>query len=95
MSDEKMQTAVNKFLKNPYWKGIYEGASENCKKFYEQNFAYSLDAVDKKEHTDIVVSLYKSFSDSDWDYLISHTNNQMSKNGYQKARENYSKKTEG
>ena len=92
MNNEKMQAAIDRFLKDPYWKGIYEGASEKCKQFYDQNFAYSLQAVDPKEHTEATIAVYKELDASDWDYLISHSQNNMCKWGLKQAREKYGKK---
>ena len=83
------QEAIDKFLKNPYWKDVFEKAPERCKEFYKQHFAYSLDAVDKTEHEKKVIDLYKSFSPTDWDYLIGYTQQRMGKWGYEQARKKY------
>lgn len=88
----EFQEAVDKFLKNPYWKGVYDGASERCKQFYEQNFAYSLGAVKKEDHQREVIALYKTFAPADWDYLIGHTHQNMCKWGYEQARKKYEKR---
>lgn len=89
MENEKIQKALDRFLKNPYWSDIYNNASDLCKRFYEQHFAFSLNVVDGEEHIREVEEIYRAFTPSDWDYIINHTKDQMSRWGYEQARAKY------
>ena len=84
-----MEDAIAQFLKNPYWKDLYDKAPALCKEFYRYHFAHSLKAVEKKVYEDAVIGLYKKFSPEDWEYLISNTQSSMGKWGYRQAREKY------
>ena len=92
MTTEIKEKGLAAFLKNPYWKGIYEGASEKCKRYYEINFAASERLMSSEEHKAEVIEVYKTLDPADWEYLISHTQNNMGKWGFKNAREKYGKK---
>ena len=55
---EKIDQARAMFLKNPYWKGLYEGLSPSAKGWYDLSFLFSVadeigedrDAVAKEAH---------------------------------------------
>ena len=71
------------------WKGIYDNAPANAKKFYEIVFANSEDLLSREEHISLVQETYKQFETADWDYVIEHTQNRMAKWGYKKARKKF------
>lgn len=92
MTNEIKEKALSAFLKNPYWEGVYKNAPEKAKRFYEIVFANSKDLISQDEHVKSVHELYGQFDDDDWDYIIEHTQNNMGKWGYRKARERFGKK---
>ena len=92
MTQEIKEKALDAFLKNPYWKGIYERAPEKAKKFYEIVFANSEGLLSQGEHVSSVHEIYGQFDDADWEYVIANTQNNMAKWGYKKAREKFGKK---
>ena len=92
MTDEIKGKALKEFLKNPYWKDIYENAPEKVKRLYEFSFARAENLISADEDKRATESLYKGFDDSDWDYLIKNTESNMAKWGYRQARVQYRKK---
>lgn len=92
MKEEIKQKALDAFLKNKYWESIYNKAPDKVKIFYELSFARAENLIGDNEDKEGTIALYKAFDDSDWEYLISHTQNRMGKWGYKKARERYGKK---
>lgn len=92
MTEENKKKALDAFLRNPYWKGIYEGAPEKVKRLYELSFARAENLIDAAEDKSGTESLYGEFEDADWQYLIDNTTNNMAKWGLHQAREKYQKK---
>ena len=91
MTDESKEKALTEFLKNPYWKGIYDKAPEKVKRLYELSFARAENLISADEDKAATESLYKEFDDSDWDYLIENTESNMARWGYRQARALYLK----
>lgn len=95
MTKEMTEKALAVFMKNPYWKEVYEKAPENVKRLYELSFARAEELISGEDDKEGTMSLYGQFENSDWDYLISNTQNSMAKWGYQKARERFGRKKQG
>ena len=93
MDEEKIQKALEKFIKNPYWKGIYEGAPEKAKEYYRYIFAGSLEEGTDAVRSEALVKCYKEMGDDDWDYIIGHEEDRMGRWGLKQAREKYQKKS--
>lgn len=94
MTQEIKEQALAAFLKNPYWKGIYDKAPAKAKIFYEIVFANSEGLIPKEEHVSSIHEIYRQFDDADWEYIIANTRNKMAKWGYNKAREKFGKKNQ-
>ena len=90
MNESKQNEAIEKFLKNPYWKGIYDKASEAAKTYYKVLFAASLGAIEGDEKKESFKSAYKGLSQDDWAYVIGHAENKMAKWGLEQAKKKYS-----
>lgn len=89
MDKAKIEEAVAEFVKNPYWKGIYDNAPPLAKQYYGIVFANSEGKVDENEAKEETLAMYKAFGDADWDYVIANTENKMVAWGMQKNREKY------
>ena len=91
MGKGKKETAIEKFLKNAYWKELYENAPGNAQKYYEYLFMKSDGALEDSEREGIIIPIFKSMTSTEWDYVIENTLNKMGKWGLKKAREKYGK----
>lgn len=91
MKTEKMQKAMDKFLANPHWKEVYEGAPEKVKKLYEITFVIANEGKKEEGDDKAIRALYGEFSGADWEYLIDKTQSPMGKWGYKKAKEKFGK----
>ena len=87
MTKEITEKALEAFMKNAYWKGVYEKAPENVKRLYELSFARAENLISGEEDKKSTKLLYRQFEDSDWDYVISNSQNRMAKWGYKQARD--------
>ena len=60
------------FMKNPYWKNIYEKSSDNLKDYYKFKF----NMIDKEYANEAINTLRKmenNFTKSDWEQLIAQS----------------------
>ena len=72
---DKMQEAIDEFIKNPYWRDYYEKApTESCKQRIALTFCYSLygEPKDIKKQKE---KLEKDFTITDWQYLYDNAGN--------------------
>lgn len=95
MTGEITEKALGVFMKNPYWKGIYEKAPDKVKRLYELSFARAENLITGEDDKEGTLALYGQFEDADWEYLIENTQNSMAKWGYKKARERFGGKKQG
>lgn len=71
---EKMDKALEKALKHPFWKKEYENApSEECKDYlcytYYSSAYYDPDAEDAKEFDELQAEVESELKVVDWEYL--------------------------
>lgn len=63
------------FMKNPYWKSLYDRSSENLKKYYYFKFSNN-----GREYTPQMLrelnDIKSKFTREDWEELISHNEGQ-------------------
>lgn len=76
MEMEKMiRTSLARFLRNPYWKEYYEGASsEACRKWIELEFVYST-YFGPDNINELSEACEKEFTLEDWEYLCRYAGN--------------------
>ena len=77
IDNEKMEKALQAFMKNPAYKKIYDDApSEECKKYYRYEFYYSKyfdpNADDVDEFIEMIKEPEKDLAVKDWEYLKDH-----------------------
>lgn len=89
MNKEKIEKTLAEFVKNPYWRSIYDNAPEKAKQFYRIRFAYAEKAISSVERNEEILELYKEFTPEDWDYVISNCENKMSAWGLEQAKAKY------
>jgi hypothetical protein len=90
-----MQQAIEKghkrYFKNSYWKGLYNDAPSDAKKYYDLIFS-QLDGGNDKENEEefktMMEETYRNMSEEGWKYLIENTTNQMGKYHLRKKKEN-------
>ena len=95
MTEEIREKALGVFMKNPYWKGVYEKAPDKVKRLYELSFARAESLITGEDDKNGTLALYSQFENPDWEYLMANTQNSMAKWGYKKARERFSGKKDG
>lgn len=91
----KYQVGLDFYQKRDF-RGLYLGASERAKRYYEIIFYGGVvfyggmkvnhDAEEEKQD---LIAVYRSLTDEDWDYIIAHTHWGMAKWGLNQAREKY------
>ena len=94
----KYQVGLDFYQKRDF-RGLYLGASERAKRYYEIIFYGGVvfyggmkvnhDAEEEKQD---LIAVYRSLTDEDWDYIIAHTHWGMAKWGLNQAREKYGRK---
>ena len=83
---EKMDGALNRFLKNAYWKEIYENApSEKCKEYYNIGFCCSIGKYSGDEFNGERARLVEEMDVKDLEYLLGHESNQRLRSNYKAA----------
>ncbi len=95
---DKMKEAIEKgkvrYLKNKYWKSIYDGAPECAKGWYDLIFSL-LDGGNDHENEEafsmMMDSVYDSLDDAGWDYIIDHTTHKMERHFLVEERKKRSK----
>lgn len=95
MNERKLQKALKKFCKNPYWKEYYETAPTGaCKRYIELEFYYSdylgqiSDYDELKKESD---SLEEEFVKADWAHLYKYCGNNPKKVYYKNKMEEHKK----
>ena len=76
------------FMKNPYWHGLYDSAPALVKKIYEIDWTYN-SVETPKEKQEERLSIFKSFSDADWQFYISNCSNVQAKTYYSNLRQSF------
>ena len=80
------------------FRGVYLGASDRAKRYYEISFyggspASFNDTEEEDEQTrQDLIATYQSLTDEDWGYIISHVHWGMAKWGLGQARKKYGRK---
>lgn len=95
----KLTEAIEKghevYFKNGYWKGVYDDAPEDAKKYFDLIFSLYVgreDAEYMKEFKEAQKGMYEGLTDKGWDYLLENTSSNMEKSHLRKNREKYQKK---
>ena len=74
----KYQAGLDFYEKREF-RGVYLGASDRAKRYYESSF-YDL------------IATYQNLTDEDWNYIIGHVHWGMAKWGLAEARKKYGRK---
>lgn len=93
-----MQEAIEKghkrYFKNAYWKGLYDDAPEDAKKYYDIIFS-QLDGGDDPENEEefrsMMESTYKNMSEGGWEYLTNNAASLMEKDHLRKKKDQFAK----
>jgi len=94
MYTEKQKKGLEGFCANSYWKRIFDGApSEKAKEYYAEYFAYGSNLSRGREHTDIVIGIFRILSAADWDYIIENCHSSMGRWGLKHCRAKYGKES--
>lgn len=77
---EKMERALDAFMKNPAHKKVYEEApSDECREFYKSEYYYSKYFDPEDENVDEFIEMIKepekNLSIEDWEYIKKHSGN--------------------
>lgn len=86
------------FYQKREFRGVYLGASERAKRYYEISFcggspdSFRNTEEENEQIRQDLIAVYRNLTDEDWDYLIGHTHWGMAKWGLGNAREKYERK---
>lgn len=92
----RYQAGLDYYQKRTF-RGVYLGASDRAKRYYEISFyggspASFNDTEEEDEQTrQDLIATYQSLTDEDWDYIIGHVHWGMAKWGLGQARKKYGK----
>lgn len=91
MNERKVQIALEKILKNQYWREYYETAPTSaCKRHIELEFYYSYyigSIPDYDEFKNEINKLEKEFNKADWLHLLRYCGHNPKKIYYMKKAE--------
>ncbi len=82
----KMDFAINEYVKNPYWKEIYDNAPVNVKSYLSLDFYDDEFDLEVEEYLQEIKPIELKMTKSDWQYLIDNTENQIAKSHYKKKQ---------
>lgn len=90
---DAIQKGLERYLKNPHWKGIYDGAPADAKAYYDLHFSQMDGGRDDQDaYAKAMEEAYRGLTDEGWEYILDNTTNNMAKWGLHQAREKYQKK---
>lgn len=78
IDNKKIDAATKEFLENPYWKKVYEEATDAAKEWHRYTFLFSLAdkyGVEPKEVSDALADLEKRLSFNDLTSILRWTTN--------------------
>ena len=93
----KYQAGLDFYEKREF-RGVYLGASDRAKRYYEISFYDGSptsfdDTEEEKERTrQDLIATYQNLNDEDWNYIIGHVHWGMAKWGLAEARKKYGRK---
>ena len=95
---DTMKEAIEKgrvrYLKNKYWKSIYDGAPECAKGWYDLIFSQQDGGRapgNIEAFSSMMDRVYSSLDDAGWNYIIEHTTHNMMRNSLREKRAKYGK----
>lgn len=93
--EEAIEKGHKRYFKNSYWKGLYDDAPEDAKKYYDLIFS-QLDGATEPDNLpvfkEMMEGVYQGMSEAGWNYLINNTSNQMAKFHLEQKREQLSQR---
>lgn len=83
-----MNSALEAFLLNPYWKRLYENAPETLKAHYRLTFYYSMNNLatetELSSFKEAMANVEGQMTVEDWQYLIAHSSCGQARAEYRK-----------